>query len=157
MAPPLGGGSAGSRGASSPAAGPADTTTPPAYDRGMVGIAGTIAALLAIPLTIGTALGVNDAAQAKNARCVIRQQGEVAYAGPCVFIADQNGSFAVRRLNGQPLLPEITDVSVTLTAAGEAEVRGLTVHGINSRWGPARRNRRDRACWTGADFEVCAY
>jgi hypothetical protein len=33
----------------------------------------------------------------------------------------------------------------------------LTDEGINSRWGRAIRSRRDRACWVGEDFTICAY
>ena len=54
------------------------------------------------------------------------------------------------------LYGEILDVSVFIVAPGEAEVRGLTVHGINSRWGPAKRSTQDAACWMGADFRICA-
>jgi hypothetical protein len=46
-------------------------------------------------------------------------------------------------------------VSVALLR-GMAEVRGLTVDGINSRWGSARRNVNNPACWDGADFQICA-
>ena len=54
------------------------------------------------------------------------------------------------------LYGEILDVSVLIMAPGEAEVRGLTAHGINSRWGPAKRSAQDAACWVGADFRICA-
>ena len=56
-----------------------------------------------------------------------------------------------------PILPNITDISVTIVATGVAEVRGLTTDGINSRWGSAVRSKVDSACWTGSDFEICAY
>lgn len=108
-------------------------------------------------LLISASVAGGGPAQAKAARCVIRQNGTVAYSGPCEFIHDRGGSFGVRRRDGRPLLPEISDVSVMLTAPGQAEVRGLTLQGINSRWGPARRSTSDPACWTGSDFEVCAY
>ena len=97
------------------------------------------------------------AAEGKSARCVIKQQGLIAFAGACDFQADSGGSFGIRRPDGKPILPNITDISVFLVAPGVAEVRGLTTDGINSRWGAARRNQADAACWTGSDFEVCAY
>jgi hypothetical protein len=46
---------------------------------------------------------------------------------------------------------------VQIVQPGVAEVRGLTRAGINSRWGSAQRSKRDRACWRGSDFWVCAY
>lgn len=98
-----------------------------------------------------------SAAEARQARCVIRQNGAVAYSGRCQFTPDKGGSFSIRSSLTRPILPSITDVSVAVISPGNAEVRGLTTNGNNSRWGPAVRSKRDSACWTGADFEVCAY
>lgn len=96
-------------------------------------------------------------AEARQARCVIRQNGAVAYAGSCQFTPDKGGSFSIRSRTARPILPNISDVSVDVISAGNAEVRGLTTGGNQSRWGPTVRSKRDPACWTGADFEVCAY
>ena len=91
-----------------------------------------------------------------SARCDIRS-ADAQYVGPCEFNSGKGGSFTVRRDGGTvPLLGPITDVSVTLFNSG-AEVRGMTTDGTNSRWGTAERSAEDPACWTGADFEVCAY
>ena len=95
----------------------------------------------------------------KPARCVIRsgpERSAVEYSGDCLFYADNGGTFTIRKSQGN-ILPSITDVSVYVLSPGIAEVRGLTVDGINSRWGPAKRGETDLACWTGSDFEVCAY
>lgn len=97
------------------------------------------------------------AAEGKSARCVIQQDGATAYAGACDFQMDQGGSFGIRRHDGKPILPNITHISVFIVSTGVAEVRGLTTDGINSRWGRATRSQRDPACWTGSDFEICAY
>jgi hypothetical protein len=77
---------------------------------------------------------------------------------PCGFLAEgKSGSFALRARGGEgELFPGILDVSVTVVSPGVAEVRGLTAAGINSRLGEARRSKKDRACWTGVDFEICA-
>ena len=96
-------------------------------------------------------------ANAKDARCVIRQQGKVAFSGACIFDQEKDGSFFVRRHDTKPILTNIIDVSVTIISDGVAEVRGLTTDGINSRWGRAIRSKTDAACWTGSDFEICAY
>jgi len=96
-------------------------------------------------------------AEAKEARCVIKQNGSVAYSGACHFDLGEGGSFAIRRQGSTPILPNITDISVSIVSTDVAEVRGLTTDGINSRWGTAVRSKKDPACWTGSDFEICAY
>ena len=98
-------------------------------------------------------------AKGKPARCVIRNgpdRSTVAYSGDCLFYPDKGETFTIRTSHGN-ILPSITDISVYVLSPGIAEVRGLTIDGINSRWGHAKRSEKDLACWTGADFEVCAY
>lgn len=96
-------------------------------------------------------------AKDKDARCLIRQNGVTTYSGACLFHLEKGGSFSIRRQDARPILPSITDISVTIVAAGVAEVRGLTTDGINSRWGSAVRSKVESACWKGSDFEICAY
>lgn len=95
-------------------------------------------------------------AKPRQARCVVTSSGEV-YRGPCRFAAERGGSFSIAPVGRRFLIGEISDVSVAIVRPGVAEVRGLTAGGINSRWGEARRSTRDRACWVGSDFSVCAY
>ena len=90
----------------------------------------------------------------KMARCVI---GPDKYEGSCVFRADPNGSFYISRRDQSVIYSNVTMISVSIVEPGNAEVRGLTTEGINSRWGMATRSNEDRACWSGSDFEVCAY
>ena len=104
-----------------------------------------------------TAAMVPAIAKDKDARCLIRQNGVTTYSDACLFQLEKGGSFSIRREDAKPILPNITDISVTIVAAGVAEVRGLTTDGINSRWGSAVRSKVDSACWTGSDFEICAY
>jgi hypothetical protein len=102
------------------------------------------------------------AAQAagKTARCEIRTNGD-RYTGPCRFTPEAGGSFNVSPIGRSEFFshakddPGITDISVTILGT-EADVRGLTTFGINSRWGSAKRSRKDRACWIGDDFSICA-
>ena len=109
-------------------------------------------------LTLALAVGLFPLpAEAKDARCVIKQNGSVAYSGACHLHLEQGGSFSIRRHYGKPILPSITDISVSIVSTGVAEVRGLTINGNNSRWGSAVRSKKDAACWTGSDFEICAY
>lgn len=96
-------------------------------------------------------------ARAKMASCRIVSQGAVQFSGRCRFIAERGGSFTLRRARGRgPLYGSILSVTVAIIGRGVAEVRGLTRDGINSRWGRAVRSRRNRACWVGRGFRVCA-
>lgn len=95
-------------------------------------------------------------ALARPARCVVSADGEPTWRGPCDFIPDGGGSFAIQPRRGH-FQGGIDSISVSLIRAGVAEVRGLTPDGINSRWGEARRSTRDRACWVGEDFSICVY
>ncbi len=98
-------------------------------------------------------------ANEKRAKCIIRGadgSSTPQYSGSCLFDQVEKGSFIIRKSDGE-ILPSITDVSVYVLSPGVAEVRGLTIHGVNSRWGPANRSQQDPACWIGSDFEVCAY
>ena len=96
------------------------------------------------------------AAEARPARCVVASAGNQTYRGPCDFQTEQGGSFSISPVRGS-FPGGISDINVSMMGPGVADVRGLTSRGINSRWGEARRSRRDRACWIGSDFSVCAY
>ncbi|WP_123795553.1 hypothetical protein [Neisseria animalis] len=101
---------------------------------------------------------VTSMAASKTAMCKISSDGVVAYKGKCQFQSERGGSFSVRSLKeGKPLFGEITDVSVYIVKPGVAEVSGLTTFGNNSRWGTAVRSQKQRACWNGSDFQVCAW
>jgi hypothetical protein len=99
-----------------------------------------------------------SSATAKPALCTIQERGATTFSGRCVFSpTDDKGSFSIRKANGRQLVPGVTDVSVFVVTPGTAEVRGLTVNGIHSRWGSATRSVSNPACWQGTDFEICAY
>lgn len=107
---------------------------------------------------LAAALLVCNAAQARDARCEITQAGQRVVNGVCDFEPDgRDGSFALSaRGKRGALFGSVLSVSVSVITPGVAEVRGLTRAGVNSRWGEARRARNDPACWTGADFRICA-
>ena len=108
-------------------------------------------------MLIAAACGlVATPAAARPARCVVQSAGEPAWRGACDFFAERGGSFTIQPRRGR-FPGGIGDISVSLIGPGTAEVRGLTSDGINSRWGEARRSRRDPACWIGEDFSVCVY
>ena len=102
------------------------------------------------------ALLLPAAAEARTARCVVQSAGAPIWRGPCDFVPDRDGSFGIQPLRGR-FPGGISDISVGIIAPGVAEVRGLTPARVNSRWGEARRSRRDKACWAGEDFSVCVY
>jgi hypothetical protein len=112
---------------------------------------------IALPLLALLALSAAAEAKPRSARCAIQAAGEKPYRGPCLFAAERGGSFSVSAPGRTRLFPEIGSVTVAIVRPGAAEVSGLTRSGINSRWGPARRSRRDVACWDGADFRICVY
>jgi hypothetical protein len=112
---------------------------------------------LALALAGGAALLPLHSAEARAARCVVASNGVGTYRGPCDFLAERGGSFSVAPPRGRSFPGGVTAISVAVEDPGVAEVRGLTAQGINSRWGTAQRSRRDRACWVGSDFTVCAY
>ncbi len=111
----------------------------------------------------GVVLGLAVAAwpmagSAKTADCRIESGGKVVLSGPCEFFADgADGSFGLsHRDKNRNLYPGIISVYLAVMSPGVADVRGLTKDGINSRWGEARRSAKDRACWVGSDFTICA-
>lgn len=112
------------------------------------------AALLAFPASAAPAPA---AAKPRVARCVLNAAVDAPYRGPCRFLAERGGSFSVAPVRAGTFFGDVTSVSVAILSPGVAEVRGLTTDGVNSRWGEARRSRRDKACWQGADFTICVY
>ena len=111
-------------------------------------------ALLLVALA---ALPFSAHAKSGPAHCLVRSAGEKPYSGPCRFLPEAKGSFSIEPVGRRAFSGEVTGVTVFLTGPGAAEVSGLTTSGINSRWGTARRSRRDGACWEGSDFRVCVY
>ena len=101
----------------------------------------------------------SSSAQAKqaNATCEVWGLNTMTprFEGDCIFNqAGGDGSFSIESPSG--LIDGYSIISVTLVAPGQAEVRGLTADGINSRWGEAIRVDSDPACWAGGDFTICA-
>ena len=96
-------------------------------------------------------------AQAKVARCDVSDSSGGSYKGPCEFSAFEKGSFSIEPLIKGKKILGATIVSVWIVEPGVAEVRGLTPHGLNSRWGEARRSTSNKACWLGSDFTICVY
>ena len=96
-------------------------------------------------------------AKPREARCLVKAAGAPDYRGPCRFSAEEGGSFTIEPARRRAFGNGVTSINASVVEPGVAEVRGLTREGVNSRWGEARRARRDRACWIGSDFSVCVY
>lgn len=119
-------------------------------------------ALALVGLTLGlaaaaTAAPAAPAAQGRPALCILEQNGRTALAGPCRVQSGPDGGFTLAGPGAEPLLGGITALTVAPLRPALAEVRGLTLQGVNSRWGPAVRSSEDPACWLGSDFAVCVY
>lgn len=119
--------------------------------------AGWIGHLAMLAAMAGVLAAALAAAASKMASCQIASEGAVKFNGRCRFTSERGGSFSLSPARGGgALYGSILSVSVTIVSPGVAEVRGLTRAGINSRWGRAVRSKRNRACWVGSDFRVCA-
>ena len=101
---------------------------------------------------------MSSVAAERPVKCAVESAGVPAFHGSCFFQSEKGGSFTLRSAKkGADLVEDISSVSVDVVAKDVAEVRGLTSSGMNSRWGDARRSNKERACWVGADFRVCAW
>lgn len=114
-----------------------------------------------LPLGVLAALAAPIAPAApmppRPALCILEQNGVTAFAGRCRLHPAADGGFSLGSGGAGPLLPGLTTLSVSPLRPSLAEVRGLTVQGVNSRWGRAVRSSVDPACWQGLDFAVCTY
>jgi hypothetical protein len=93
----------------------------------------------------------------KHVKCEIFSNQKMLFKGPCLFLAEHHGTFSLSNSDkSKPLFDNISLLTVAMVKKNLAEVRGLTTEGINSRWGNAKRSLKDRACWVGGDFKICA-
>jgi hypothetical protein len=95
----------------------------------------------------------------KIAKCYVLESDQVSYDAKCYFVkTSKDGSFSLLPLRGKKFLinDEIISLGVSIMGQGKANVRGLTADGINSNWGDAIRDTKDRACWIGDGFKICA-
>lgn len=94
----------------------------------------------------------------RNVGCVINQQrSSPPVAGRAVSIPTAAAASPWLRRAAAAFPATVTGISVAVEEPGIAQMHGLTPTGPASCWGTAVRSRRDRACWEGPDFSVCAY
>ena len=112
------------------------------------------ASLVLASFLLSIAGAVQAQSRGRQVQCHVETAGRVEMSGQCLFTRERGGSFTLENADrDKPLFGEVLMVSVSIVSPDVAEVRGLTIRGINSRWGPARR---DGACWEGSDFRICA-
>lgn len=91
----------------------------------------------------------------KTARCKVYDPGG-DYEGPCQFTQWEGGSFMVNREANAEFFNGITEVVVEVDAPGIAG-GSIRQGGESNFLGTMERHSDDRACWSSADFTVCAY
>ena len=92
----------------------------------------------------------------KTANCEITSNNTIVYKGKCDFFLEKGGTFSLSSVKrDKALFERVLVVTVYMVKKGVAEVRGLTDAGNNSRWGAAKRSKKDKACWVGEDFKIC--
>src|SRR5215813_12606660 len=97
-------------------------------------------------------------ASEKIVSCLIKSKGALPFKGKCLFLKEEGSSFSLHNADkSKPILEGISDIHVYIVEKDVADVRGLTLDGINSRWGEAKRSSKDKACWVGSDFQICAW
>jgi hypothetical protein len=92
----------------------------------------------------------------KLVKCEISSSGQ-KYIGDCKFSPQKGGTFTLSNtISGKTLgKTGISSVTVFISAKDIAQVSG-EMGGSISRWGQAKRSPKDKACWIGDDFKVCA-
>ena len=113
--------------------------------------------LILAALSVLVVAGGAAEAKPREARCLVKAAGAPDYRGPCRFSPEERGSFTIEPARRRAFANGATSISASIVAPGVAEVRGLTREGVNSRWGEARRSKRQRACWVGSDFSICVH
>jgi hypothetical protein len=91
----------------------------------------------------------------KTVRCKVYDPGG-DYDGPCKFTQWEGGSFMVSRDGDAEFFNGITEVVVEIDAPGIAG-GSIRQAGESNFLGTMERHSDDRACWSSADFTVCAY
>jgi hypothetical protein len=122
----------------------------------MNGFAAGVAALGAA-LVAGAALAAQPV---RPARCDIWARNAISYEGPCTLRPERGGSFSLTFPHNEETESleryRVTQISVRIIRQGLARVSEPNRR-VDSSWGRAIRSRRDRTCWEGDYWHVCAY
>lgn len=93
----------------------------------------------------------------KTVKCEIISSGQ-KYKGDCIFKPKNAGTFTLTNTSlGKPIgSTDINSVTVFISGKDVAQV-SAEMGGSISRWGEAKRSQKEKACWIGDDFRVCAW
>jgi len=93
----------------------------------------------------------------KSVKCEISSTGQ-KYKGDCTFKPQNGGTFTLTNtILGKSIgSTDINSVTVFISGKDVAQVSG-EMGGAISRWGEAKRSQKEKACWIGDDFRVCAW
>ena len=94
----------------------------------------------------------------RTARCDIWARNAIQYTGPCNLRPEGGGSFSLTFPHNEEAESleqyHVMRIRVHVLRLGHARV---SVNGPDPDWGRAVRSRRNRACWEGDYWHVCAY
>ena len=88
--------------------------------------------------------------------CEIDRQGKTLFKGKCLFTLQSGGSFY---LSGKNISRHIgaEGMMVWIDAKNTALVQSVKFNGGVLNWGKATRSTKQKACWVGSHFKVCAW
>ena len=88
--------------------------------------------------------------------CEVDRQGKTLFKGKCLFTAQSGGSFY---LSGKNISRNIgaEGMMVWIDAKNTAFVQSIKFNGGVLNWGKATRSNKQKACWVGDYFKVCAW
>jgi hypothetical protein len=107
-------------------------------------------------MAILLSVAVPAIAQAKPATCKIESDGVTKYKGNCDFKPQSNGGFILSHPSfekkiGHPSIEVEIDKYGKAIAYLEDEYYGYMD------WGIVTRSQKEKACWVGDSFKICAW
>lgn len=95
-------------------------------------------------------------AKVKEAICQIDEGGQTRYKGKCNFEPQGGGSFYISHPNITKKV-KVEGLMVMVEGKDQAVVQATRLGGGGSMWGEATRSQKQKACWVGSDFKICAW
>lgn len=101
-------------------------------------------------------LSMSNAYAAKDATCQIDEGGRTLYKGKCQFEPQGGGSFYISHPNITKKI-SVEGIMVLIESKDQAVVQATKLGGGGLMWGEATRSQKQKACWLGRDFKICAW
>lgn len=95
-------------------------------------------------------------AKAKEATCQIDEGGQTLYKGKCNFEPQGGGSFYISHPSFVKKVG-VESLMVIVEGKDQAVVQASKIGGGGSMWGEAVRSQKQKACWIGNNFKICAW